>query len=178
MGLSLNVSLPAGSVQQFAGASAPAGWLECGGQAVSRTTYAALFLAIGTAFGAGDGSTTFNVPDMRGRVGVGRDDMGGTAANRVTTGNSGLDGVTIGAAGGSEVTTLLTAQMPSHNHGPGAGAALVGANSGSFTVSLSGGAGGAYSAGAAMSGVTGARGSGSAHPNIPPSIIINWVIKT
>lgn len=178
MGLSLNVSLPAGSVQQFAGASAPAGWLECGGQAVSRTTYAALFLAIGTAFGGGDGSTTFNVPDMRGRVGVGRDNMGGTAANRVTAGNSGLDGVTLGAAGGGEVATLSIAQMPSHNHGPGAGSAFVGVNGGSFTVSLSGGAGGSYSTGAVMAGGTGSQGSGGAHPNIPPSIIINWIIKT
>ena len=58
--------LPAGVVMPYGGAAAPAGWLECNGAAVSRTTYAALFTALGTAFGAGDGSTTFNVPDLRG----------------------------------------------------------------------------------------------------------------
>lgn len=54
-----------GSVTMYAGSSAPTGWLLCNGQAVSRTTYSALFSAIGTVWGVGDGSTTFNVPDMR-----------------------------------------------------------------------------------------------------------------
>lgn len=58
--------VPAGTVVAFAGASAPTGWLVCSGAAVSRTTYAALFAAIGTTHGAGDGSTTFNLPDLRG----------------------------------------------------------------------------------------------------------------
>jgi len=60
--------VPPGVVLPFAGTSAPAGFLLCGGQAVSRATYAALFAAIGTTFGAGDGSTTFNLPDLRGRA--------------------------------------------------------------------------------------------------------------
>lgn len=61
------VSLPAGVVLHFANSSAPTGWLECNGAAVSRATYSALFVAIGTVYGAGDGSTTFNLPDLRGQ---------------------------------------------------------------------------------------------------------------
>ncbi|HEX5676413.1 MAG TPA: phage tail protein, partial [Alcanivorax sp.] len=94
----------------------PNGWLFCDGRAVSRTTYAALFTAIGTKYGAGDGSTTFNLPDLRGRVPAGRDNMGGTAANRLTTAGSGVDGVALGAAGGSETHVLTGLQMPSHSH--------------------------------------------------------------
>ena len=62
----LDALLPAGAVAHFAMSSAPSGWLKADGSAVSRTTYAALFAAIGTTFGAGDGSTTFNIPDLRG----------------------------------------------------------------------------------------------------------------
>jgi len=65
------VSVPVGGLALWAGSSEPAGWLICDGRAVSRTTYAALFAAIGIAYGAGDGSTTFNIPDFRGRVPVG-----------------------------------------------------------------------------------------------------------
>ena len=65
--------LPTGSVIPFAGKTAPTGWRMCQGQAVSRTTYAQLFSVIGTTFGSGDGSTTFNLPDLRGRVAVGVD---------------------------------------------------------------------------------------------------------
>jgi microcystin-dependent protein len=64
---------PTGAVQMFAGSAAPTGWLLCDGAAVSRTTYAALYAVIGTTFGAGDGSTTFNVPNLKGRVVVGCD---------------------------------------------------------------------------------------------------------
>ena len=94
--------LPAGAVIPYAGSAAPAGWLMCGGQAVNRSDYPALFSTIGTTYGAGNGSTTFNVPDLRGRVVAGEDDMGGTAANRLTSGNSGIAGTTLGAAGGDE----------------------------------------------------------------------------
>lgn len=89
----------------FSGSVVPAGWLLCYGQAVSRTTYARLFAAIGTAYGVGDGSTTFNVPDMRGRIIVGKDDMGGVAANRVTNGVSGFDATVLGASGGAQSKT-------------------------------------------------------------------------
>jgi phage-related tail fiber protein len=61
---------PTGSTLMFAGTVAPTGWLLCDGLAVSRSTYAALFAVIGTAFGVGNGSTTFNVPDISGMIGV------------------------------------------------------------------------------------------------------------
>ena len=57
---------PAGMISSFCASTPPTGWLQCNGAAVSRTTYADLFAAIGTVYGAGDGSTTFNVPEMRG----------------------------------------------------------------------------------------------------------------
>ena len=64
-GGTLYADAPIGAILAFGGAIAPAGWMICNGAAISRTTYAALFAAIGTAFGAGDGSTTFNLPDLR-----------------------------------------------------------------------------------------------------------------
>lgn len=73
---------PAGAVLSFAMASAPDGWLKCNGAAVSRTAYAKLFAAIGTLFGAGDGATTFNLPDLRGEFLRGWDDGRGADAGR------------------------------------------------------------------------------------------------
>jgi len=92
--------------------SAPVGYLLCYGQTVSRTTYADLFTAIGTTWGAGDGTTTFGIPDLRGRLRAGKDDMGGTAANRLTTAGGGVDGITLGAVGGAQSHTLTIAQLP------------------------------------------------------------------
>lgn len=91
-----------GVVEAFAGATAPAGSLLSYGQAISRTAYAGLFAALSTTYGTGDGSTTFNLPDLRGRVVAGQDDMGGSSANRLT---AALDGDTLGATGGLETTT-------------------------------------------------------------------------
>src|SRR6516164_7389609 len=107
---------PVGTVVDYAGGTAPGGWLLCYGQAVSRTTYAPLFTAIGTTWGVGDGVTTFNVPDLRGRGTYGKDDMGGSAANRITNAVSGVVGTTLGATGGNEGHTLSTAELPSHTH--------------------------------------------------------------
>jgi microcystin-dependent protein len=76
--------------------------LLCFGQAVSRTTYSALFTIVSTTYGAGDGSTTFNLPDLRGRTVAGLDNMGGTAASRLTNAISGLTGTTLGAVGGDQ----------------------------------------------------------------------------
>ncbi len=89
------------------------------GQAISRTTYAALAALASAAsypHGSGDGSTTFNSADKRGRVSAGKDDMGGTAANRITAAISGTAGTVLGAAVGAEGVTLATAQIPSHAH--------------------------------------------------------------
>lgn len=101
--------MPIGAIIPFAGGTPPSGWLFCDGGEISRTVFAPLFAAIGGTFGTGDGATTFNLPDLRGRVPVGLDTMGGVAAGRVTAGNSGVDGTAIGGAGGSEL-------LQSHNH--------------------------------------------------------------
>ena len=97
-------SLPAGLVFPYAGTSAPSGYLLCDGSAVSRSTYSALFTAVATTYGTGDGSSTFNVPDLRGRVVAGKDDMGGSAASRITSSQSNSDdpitGATLGDTGG------------------------------------------------------------------------------
>lgn len=77
-----NGGVPTGSVTWFAADTPPSGWLECDGSAVSRTTYAALFAAIGTTFGSGDGSTTFNLPDLRGEFVRGWDNGKGTDSGR------------------------------------------------------------------------------------------------
>lgn len=82
-GINLSTLLPVGSVMPYAGSAAPTSWLFCNGQAVSRTTYAALFAVIGTTYGVGDSTTTFNVPDLRGRIPAGQDTMGAAAANRL-----------------------------------------------------------------------------------------------
>lgn len=76
------LDLPPATVHAFAGTSAPEGWAMCDGSEVSRTEYAALFAAIGTTYGVGDGSTTFNLPDMRGEFLRGLDDMGTAAGAR------------------------------------------------------------------------------------------------
>lgn len=93
-----------GEIRQYAGPddTVPAGWLLAYGQAVSRSTYATLFSVIGTTYGAGDLSTTFNLPDLRGRMMIGQDDMGGSPAGRVTAGVSGVAGATLGASGGDQ----------------------------------------------------------------------------
>jgi len=108
----------------YGAASIPSWGLLQYGQAISRTTYPALHnLAnlAGYPHGNGDGSTTFNLGDKRGRVGAGKDDMGGTAANRITAAISGAAGTTLGAVVGNEGVTLSTGQMPSHSHGGATG---------------------------------------------------------
>lgn len=94
--------IPIGGIIPYGGVTAPTGWVLCYGQQLSRTTYAALFAVIGIAYGPGDSSTTFNTPDLRGRVTVGKDNMGGSAANRVTNAVAGFSGTTLGAAGGDQ----------------------------------------------------------------------------
>jgi microcystin-dependent protein len=81
-GLSLGGAVPAGSIQYFAGSSAPDGYLKANGATISRTTYADLFTAIGTTFGVGDGSTTFGIPDLRGEFARGWDDARGVDSGR------------------------------------------------------------------------------------------------
>jgi microcystin-dependent protein len=103
----VNLIIAPGIVQAFAGPSPPAGWLVCDGSAVSRTTYAALFTAIGTYWGAGDSINTFNLPDFRGRTPIGY----------VNSAAPGITARTFGSRGGNETHTLSLSEMPSHGHG-------------------------------------------------------------
>lgn len=105
---------PPATIVEYGGTSAPSGWLLCDGAAVSRTTYAGLFAVLGTAYGAGDGSTTFNVPDRRGRFGVGADGTytRGSTGGSTTTSSAGSHNHT----GSTGSTAITEAQMPSHAH--------------------------------------------------------------
>lgn len=194
--------IPPGAILDYAVASAPAGFLLCYGQAVSRTTYSALFSAIGTVFGAGDASTTFNLPDYRGRVGFGADNMGGVAASRLTnSATGGIDGSAVANSGGEQAHVLITAELAAHSHTAG-GLSTSTAGSHSHTVSGTTTAGGAVtavlaaantvinltanSATVAVGGdhshtVTGSidsTGSSTSHNTIPPGIVIYKIIKT
>ncbi|MDO8356974.1 MAG: tail fiber protein [Nitrospirota bacterium] len=102
--------IPTGFIGCYAGTTPPTNTLETYGQLVSRVTYPNLFSQIGTTYGAGDGVTTFGLPDTRGRVMVSLDNLGGSSANRITA--AAAD--TLGGSGGTEIMSI--AQMPSHNH--------------------------------------------------------------
>lgn len=93
------MSEPAGIIMPFAGTVAPQGYLLCDGSAVDRTTYATLFGVIGTTFGSGDGSSTFNLPDLSGRVPL------GVSSTHL-----------LGSTGGSETVTLTESELPAHVH--------------------------------------------------------------
>lgn len=158
--------LPIGLVAPFAGASAPGGWLLCDGAAVSRETYAALFTVIDTTYGAGDGTSTFNLPDLRGRAAAGKDDMGGTAANRLTVASAaGLNGAVLGAGGGNQQHQLTVAELAAHSHvlpitavAP-SGAGGYGGSTGSLTLN------------------TNPTGGDQPHNNVQPTLILNYIIK-
>ena len=95
--------IPAGAMMAWASSVVPANWLLCDGSAVSRSTYASLFAAIGTQYGSGDGVTTFNLPNLKGRTIVGRD-------------SSQTEFDTLGETGGTKTHTLTESEMPSHTH--------------------------------------------------------------
>ena len=158
-----------GTIKPWGKATAPDGYLLCDGSAVSRSTYADLFAVIGTTYGAGNGSTTFNLPDLRGRVVACQDDMGGSSANRLTDQTGGLNGDTLGDTGGSETHTLSTAQMPAHTHTVAAQQQVSGDSTNR---------GGSGQLGAAATITTSSTGSGSAHNNVQPTIILNYIIRT
>ncbi|MCY4024065.1 MAG: tail fiber protein [Anaerolineaceae bacterium] len=110
-----------GMIQIFAGPTAPAGWLLCNGAAVSRATYSDLFDVIGTRYGVGNANTTFNLPDLRGRFPLGKDDMGEVSADRVAS----AEADELGGNGGAENHALTLEQTPTHGHALLAGEANV-----------------------------------------------------
>ncbi len=161
---------PSGILTPFAGTTAPSGWLICDGLAISRTTYASLFGVISTNYGVGDGSTTFNIPDLRGRVPLGKDNMGGTAVGRVTNAEVGIAATVLGATGGAQSVTLTAAQsgLPSHSHSYTA--------AGSYGGYPEGGGSGAIPSGS-TTGATGGTAASNSHSSVQPSIVTNYIIK-
>lgn len=174
-----NGIMPTGTVVPFAGITAPSGWLFCFGQGLSTSTYATLFSVLDYRFG-GSGATFF-LPDLRGRVVAGKDDMGGTSAGRLA---SVISGGTLGAAGGADIHQLTVAEMPLHGHPYRASyASQTGAQSSStggflhFTATVS--TQGPYTGIPSNSqgqGIGGEGGNGS-HNNLQPTIVLNYIIK-
>jgi len=191
-----------GEVRHYAGATAPAGWLFCFGQALDATTspiYQDLFNVIGNTYG-GTNNTNFVVPDLRGRSTLGKDNMGGTAAGRISaSANHGITGTTLGSSGGAQL-----AQLASHSHGgttPTGGAhthqiyhnqgpdVLNGNATGALNGFVIGGLGANNGTARIFAGNTAingfdpthahtinADGSATAH-NVPPAMILNFIIK-
>lgn len=151
---------PIGQVTQYAGSSVPAGWLFCTGQQVSRTTFARLFARIGTAFGAGDGSTTFTLPDFRGRAAIGT----GTGDAAYASNHP------LGQKAGAEQHVLTVGELAAHFHTGNVSNTTPFGNVGSGTYSLpaSSGTGGLP---------TSTVGSDSPHNNMQPYTAINYIIK-
>jgi len=142
-----------------------------GGTAINTSgTQSGTHTAIFAPWGFGDNSTTFNVPDLRGRAGVGRDNMGGTAASRITTAGSGIAGDNLGDAGGTQTHTLTTAQLAAHTHTLTTQNQTCGGLSALLNPSQSGSVNNTVT--------TGSTGSGNAHQNTQPSAIVNKIIKT
>lgn len=149
--------IPPGALTAYVGAAAPAGWLLCDGSTASRTTYADLFAIIGTAYGAGDGATTFNLPDLRGRVAVGK----GTNASVDTLGEN--DGVTV------------TNRRPQHRHTPHHHSIGGNANDGGVNVQMS-----TNSSTTAFNSGQKDGGSGVATDALdaPAFLVVNYIVKT
>lgn len=140
----------------------PGGWLACAGQAVSRSTYLALYTMIGTTYGAGDGSSTFNIPDLRGRFALGQDDMGGSSANRVTS----TQADNLGQGAGAESHTLTESEMPSHQH----------TVYGILTNAIAGTSSRGTVLNSNNNTISAPAGGGGTHNNMPPYLTLNYII--
>lgn len=186
--------VPPGVVADFAGSTAPEGWLLCGGQSVSRTTYAALFAVIGTTYGSVDGNS-FNLPDARGRVTAGRDfAVNGSNAERLTATTISPSAGVVGGVGGSETQVLTESQMPSHTHAvtgstnsagnhshtvaainPDVAGALQPGFGGPSTSTETTSTAGAHTHTISVTAEN--TGGGQAHPNVQPTLILGKIIK-
>ncbi len=175
---------PVGSGNEYYGDTAPVGYLFCDGSAVSRTTYADLFVVLGTKWGAGDGSTTFNLPDRRKRVGVGLD-------------STDTDFATLGATGGEKTHQLTIPEMPAHAHNATAWTDSQGTHNHNIVTHITGASSsGPYIAGGSNNNYTSSQlsdyagahghnvgvslantGGDGAHNNMQPYIVVNYIIK-
>ena len=176
-----------GSIFPFPSNNAPDGWLLCNGQAVSRQVYSTLFDVVGVTYGSGDNRTTFNLPDLRGRVVTGRETMGGVATSgRLTNTRPGnVDGSVLGAVGGEDlhVLTFSESSIRSHTHTYSAATTIY---SGRQTVDDRSSGPSAASPGTGYCCVNmsyqftttaSSDSSATGHNNLPPLVFFNWVIK-
>jgi len=170
-------TVPAGMISAFGGSSSPAGYLLCDGSAVSRTTYADLFAVIGTSFGAGDGSTTFNLPDLRGRFlrGVTTDSSRDPDySSRSAMNSGGATGGNVGSIQGQATKKNgLSLSDPGHNH-----AINIYGNIASTTGNVAGSSAGfSQTTGPTVSNTTGiALGNGD-NETRPINANVNFIIK-
>lgn len=182
----LQAVLPIGVVLDFTASGAPTNWAICQGQAVSRTTYATLFGLIGTAYGAGDGSTTFNIPNTQGRVVAAIDGTGTILTSATMSPNGG----TLGATGGAQTYSLLTGDLAIHTHTASVtdtghthtyttvAAPTLSYAAGAGVNASNGGTGATTGSSTTGISVTNANtGSGNAHLNVQPTILLQKIIK-
>lgn len=159
------VLIPAGTIIQSAAITQPAGWLDCDGQILSKVVYANLFIAIGYAYGGAD--LSFNIPDMRGRVGIGY----GTGA--------GLTPRSLGDISGAETHTLSVGQMPQHSHSSNSTSTLGLIPSGGNTADFEGDntptEPNLYGTVTALT--INNTGSGLPHNNMQPYVVLRYLIK-
>jgi microcystin-dependent protein len=152
--------VPIGAIVDFAGSVAPANWLLCQGQSLATAgTYGVLFTAIGYTYG-GSGAN-FNLPNLGGRVTAGKE----VTATRLTTAGAGIDGATLGAAGGEQTHVLTIAELASHAH-------AIGSN-----VVVQSGANYQVPANGPLSFDTQLQGGDAAHQNTQPTMIMNKIIR-
>jgi microcystin-dependent protein len=164
--------IPTATIVPWSSASVPTGFLECNGAAVSRTTYSALFAIIGTTYGTGDGSSTFNVPDLQNNVAVGKSN------NKALASTGGADTVqsTGNISGSTANATLSTDQLASHSHS-GGGATETHSDPGGRGASSIGNTGNTGS-GSGHSHNLSANFSGDATSVIQPYLTAIYIIKT
>jgi len=182
--------IPPGTIVMSARPTAPSGWLLCNGDAVDRTLYAELYSAIGEAFGPGNGTTTFNLPDMRGRVaaGVGTGTGGGASGTGAPTGGTALAAVALAGWFGINDVTLTSAQIPAHTHpitDPGHTHGQNGGTGGPSVIRLTADthdtpANSSDATDSATTGITvnNNTGGGGSHTNLQPTVGLNFIIRT
>jgi len=183
-----------GSLYPFPSTNVPSGWLLCQGQEVSRVVYKNLFGVIGVSYGPGDNRITFNLPDLRGRAIVGLETMGGSVSSgRLTNSRPGnLDASVQGNTGGNQAHTLISQEvgLQAHNHthsltasfGGGfergnTGNGGDGGESGRFPAGESLGSSRAVTLNYSFTNNAASNSSATSHPNLPPLVFLNWVIK-
>jgi microcystin-dependent protein len=176
-----------GAVFAYVGSTPPNGWLLCDGSAVSRSTYATLFKSIETTYGVGDTTSTFNVPDLRGRVPVGLETMGSiSSSGRLTNSNLGnINGTLLGAFGGDQTNTLTLTEtpLPSHTHSYSAQTTVSAAKQyvddrySSYQPYTLGSYSTVQRSMRVISSTCSSDSSATPHSNLPPLAFLNYIIR-